>query len=111
MKASEEIERFVAGCVRRIENGYHPERIILFGSYAYGQPSEDSDVDFLIVKSTKDRPFDRRLQVARLISDPHRAVPVDLFVLTPEEIEDRLDAGDQFLQEILDKGEVVYARE
>ena len=110
MRASGKIKQFVADCVERISRGYDPERIILFGSYAYGEPSEDSDVDFLVVKSTEERAFDRRLKVARLISTPHRLVPVDVIVLTSEEIEERVRIGDQFLQQILEKGEVVYAR-
>ena len=69
--------------VRRIRQKFHPERIVLFGSYAYGQATEDSDVDLLVVAKTDLAPRQRYCAVRRLIAD----VPAsfDIIVKTPEE--------------------------
>lgn len=95
--------------VRRVVDGYQPEKIILFGSYAYGKPDSDSDLDLLIIKKTSDRFIDRWINIRQLVSDPKRSIPFDPIVLTPEEIEERLAIGDQFVEEIIKKGEVLYA--
>jgi uncharacterized protein len=95
--------------VEKIKEGYEPDKIILFGSYAYGNPDNDSDIDLLIIKETQDRPIDRRITVRRMTSDPNRFIPFAPIVLTPDEIQQRLRIGDQFIQEIIEKGEVLYA--
>ncbi len=95
--------------VERLVAEYPPEKIILFGSYAYGQPSPDSDIDLLIIKATGEDFFERLHMVRRATVGTHPSVPFDPIVLTPTELEDRLEAGDQFVREILDKGEVLYA--
>jgi len=95
--------------VERLVAEYPPQKIILFGSYAYGQPGPDSDIDLLIIKTTGDEFLERLCTVRRVTVGTHPSVPFDPIVLTPTELEDRLEAGDQFLREIHDKGEVVYA--
>lgn len=94
--------------VEKLKREYHPDKIILFGSYAYGQPNADSDVDLLIIKETLERPIDRRVAVRRIVSSPKRLVPLEVVVLTPGEVCERLEVGDQFLKEILEKGKVVH---
>jgi predicted nucleotidyltransferase len=95
--------------VRVLIQQYQPERIILFGSYAYGEPDSASDIDLLIVRQT-DRPFHKRwAEVCRLVSHLRRGVPFSPFVITPEELEQRLALRDPFFQEILEKGETLYA--
>ena len=94
--------------VSKIKKEYKPSKIILFGSYAYGHPDRDSDIDLLIIKDTMERPIDRRVAVAGIASDPRRLIPLETIVLTPEEVRERLEIGDQFLKEILDKGEVLH---
>jgi hypothetical protein len=64
----------------------------------------------LIVKDTDERPIDRRVAVRRLVYDSRCRIPFSPLVLTPAEIARRLESGDQFLAEILDKGEVLYVR-
>ncbi len=108
MESSQDREMIVRQFATKIERGYHPLKIILFGSYAHGTPGPDSDVDFLVVKETGDRPIDRRIKVRQLLSDPSRRVPIDLLVLTPREVEDRLAKGDQFIEEIVSKGRLLY---
>ena len=95
--------------VRRVVDGYQPEKIILFGSYAYGRPSADSDLDLLIIKKTSERFIDRWTNVRKIVSDPKRSIPFEPLVLTPQEVKERLAIGDQFIEEIITKGEVVYA--
>ncbi len=94
--------------VDKIKQEYQPDKIILFGSYAYGHPDRDSDIDLLIIKDTQERFIDRLSNVTRIASDPKRLTPLEVIVLTPEEIRERLEVGDQFLREALDKGEVLY---
>lgn len=95
--------------VGKIVSEYRPEKIILFGSYAYGAPDRDSDIDLLIIKETKERPIDRRVAVSKIVSDPKLLTPIESLVLTPEEIKTRQEIGDQFIKEILSRGELLYA--
>ena len=95
--------------VKQVVADYQPEKIILFGSYAYGQPGVDSDLDLLIVKKTSKRFIDRWINVRQIVSDPKRSIPFEPFVLTSDELEERLTMGDQFIEEIITKGEVLYA--
>jgi len=109
MKRDARIEQTLNEIVRRLVADYQPEKIILFGSYAYGEPDADSDLDVLIVKETPDRLIDRIFMVHRLVTDAYRNIGFEPLVLTPEEIEQRIRIGDQFVAEILEKGEVLYA--
>jgi len=96
--------------VNCIVEQYQPEKVVLFGSYAYGKPSAGSDVDLLIVKETDDRPIDRRVTVRRIAHAPRRGVPFSPLVITPQELAWRLEMGDPFYREIIDRGQVLYAR-
>lgn len=96
--------------VQEIVESYKPEKIILFGSYAYGQPRSDSDFDLLIVKQTDARPIDRRIEV-RMLLRPLKLRPVVApIVTTQDEIEERLQIGDPFAEEIVTRGHVLYER-
>ena len=110
MKNSSEVQQAIQTIVDRIVKEYTPEEIILFGSYAYGQPNQDSDLDFFIVKDTEKPPLRRRIELRRLLRDDHRRLPLELIVLTPEELDKRLRLRDQFIQEIIDRGKVLYER-
>ncbi|MGQ9550451.1 MAG: nucleotidyltransferase domain-containing protein [Roseiflexus sp.] len=85
----------------------NPEKIILFGSYAYGHPTPDSDVDLLVVWDT-DKPRRDRVVIISLLLYP-RLFPVDILVKTPRELEEEA-LHNFFLQEILRKGIVLYER-
>ena len=88
---------------------YQPERIVLFGSWAYGEPSSESDVDVLIVKQT-DQPFHRRwAEVYQLVQPVVTGIDFSPFVMTPEEVAERQRTHDPFLEEILIRGETLYA--
>ena len=84
---------------RRLVSKLCPERIILFGSYAYGRPTPDSDVDLLVILETDASTTERYLAVSRLLYP--RPFPVDILVRTPREIEQALKAGDFFIREIV----------
>jgi predicted nucleotidyltransferase len=94
--------------VRRIARKLRPQKIILFGSYAYGNPTPDSDVDLLVVMQTKSSSAERSWAVSRLLIP--RPFPVDILVRTPREITYALGVGDFFVQEIISQGQVLYER-
>ena len=90
----------------KIVGEFHPEKIILFGSHAWGEPGPDSDVDLLIIKKTNDTRRTAREIDGALFPRPF---PLDLIVYDPEQIGRRQEAGDPWLNEILMRGKVLYA--
>jgi uncharacterized protein len=94
--------------IRKIVQELDPEKIVLFGSYAYGSPTPNSDVDLLVIMMTDASPKDRSWAVSRLLLP--RPFPVDILVKTPHEVKMGLEAGDFFLREILSRGKVLYDR-
>ncbi|MBC7226277.1 MAG: nucleotidyltransferase domain-containing protein [Thermoflexales bacterium] len=93
--------------IEKIVQAVKPEKIILFGSYAYGNPTPDSDVDLLIIWDT-DKPPRERLVTISLLLYP-RPFPVDLIVKTPRELEEELPRN-FFLREAVTRGIVLYER-
>ena len=89
----------------RIVKEFKPEKIILFGSYAWGKPHKDSDVDLFIMKKTKNI-----RQTARDIDGYlfPRLFPIDIIVYTPEQTKQRLKIRDFFLEDVVNKGKVLY---
>lgn len=106
-KRTTNLIRRIADEIRR---GYQPDKIILFGSYAYGQPTEASDIDLFIVKETERPRGERFVEVSKLIFKLGSGVSVEPLVYTPGELRERLSLGDPFVVEILAKGEVLYDR-
>ena len=104
----DEIQEIISEIVEKLKSEYEPQKIILFGSYAYGNPREDSDLDLLILKETDKRRVDRFVRVKRIIYNPTRKIPISPLVLTPEELTYRLRIGDDFIKEITRKGIVLY---
>ena len=94
---------------QKVVRAFRPKNIILFGSYAYGKPTADSDLDLLIVMESRDRPAERVRKISDLF-DP-RPLPMDFIVLTPDEIQHRLSGFDPFLEEVLEKGQSLYGSE
>ena len=90
---------------RRIADEFHPERILLFGSYAWSAPLPDSDVDLLVILPFEGKAVAKSVEMRLKVRPPF---PVDLLVRTPEKIRERLALGDPFIRSILDKGEVLY---
>ncbi len=96
--------RVIRGFARAVAEHFHPEKIILFGSYAYGTPHADSDVDILVVMPARNQ-IDQACRIDRLIDAPF---PLDLLVRTPKNMKWRLEEGDSFLTEIVTKGKVLH---
>ncbi len=96
-----------ADCIAEAVN---PERIMLFGSYAYGRPTQDSDVDFLLVVHgwTKKERREAYLKASKALHP--RPFPVDIVVRNFSDIRTRIKQGDCFLQEIIEKGLVLYEK-
>jgi len=98
--------RAIRAIVKQIASQFHPDKIILFGSYAYGKPKPWSDVDLLVVMDTPLRNREQAAQIARAL-DYHFGL--DLLVRTPQQLAERLALGDFFLRDITEKGKVLYA--
>jgi len=106
---SPEIDKVTKQIVSKLRAQYDPEKVILFGSSARGNATNDSDIDLLIIKNTNLRFIDRWIAVRKILSDPSRKFAIDTLVMTPLEIAERLSRGDQFIADIIQHGEVLYA--
>ena len=89
----------------RIAREFHPERIILFGSYAYGTPTDDSDVDLLVILPFEGKPTRKALEI---LNKMNPRISLDLLVRTPEQVAERLNNQDWFMREIIEKGLMLY---
>ena len=89
-----------------IAREFAPLKIILFGSYAYGTPTEDSDVDLCVVMAIPES--QTRRQAVEIRQRIPRRFRMDLLVRSPEEIAYRVSHNDWFLREIMQKGQVLY---
>lgn len=100
--------QMIQDITKRLVKVYNPEAIYLFGSYAWGHPDEDSDLDFLIiVEEVKDR-YKALLAGHEELGDLE--IPKDLLVVTSEEFETRSQKASQFMYKIKHQGKQVYAR-
>ena len=99
-------EPLLVEIARRIVDHFNPDKIILFGSYAYGAPRNDSDLDLLVIMDTEMGPAARSAAVARICRPKY--VAMDIVVRTPEEIQTRLRNFDPFLEEIFKLGRTLY---
>ena len=89
---------------------FHPERVILFGSYAYGEPTADSDVDLLIVRDIEKSPVSEATRIRRALRHLRHSVsnlPLDIMVRAPEDLRERIAQGADFHEEIVRKGIVL----
>src|SRR5438128_8828673 len=98
--------RVIRHFARQVAERFHPDRIILFGSYAYGQPHADSDVDILVVMPARNQ-IDQAVRISLTIDPPFA---LDIIVRTPRNMKWRLEEGDSFLREIVTKGKVLYEK-
>jgi predicted nucleotidyltransferase len=98
--------RLVRRFARQVAERFQPDKIILFGSYAYGTPHADSDVDILVIMPARNQ-LDQAVKI-ELACDP--PFPLDLIVRTPHNVHWRLAEGESFLREIMSKGKVLYAK-
>ena len=97
----------IYGVARQIARQFSPERIILFGSYAYGAPRPDSDVDFLVLLPFEGKSFRKSLDILNAVNP---GFSVDVIARRPDEARRRYDFGDPLIREAFDKGKVLYER-
>ena len=101
---NQEISERLRKISERLKKEYHAEKVILFGSYATGEVTEDSDIDLFIIAPTNERFFERMAKVRGIIRNLRNGLPVAPIVLTRHELNERVKIGDQFIKEILEKG-------
>src|SRR5713226_8988371 len=98
--------RAIRRYARAIADRFHPDKIILFGSFAYGNPNADSDVDLLVIMPARNQ----RSQAYKIRLALSAPFPLDLLVRTPETMSWRIEEGDSFLREIMAKGKILYEK-
>ena len=98
-------ERVIQAMARLIAEKFKPQKIILFGSYARGNPRPESDVDLMVIMETNLKETDQAIQISHRIE--HR-FGLDLIVYTPRRLKERIQLGDWFLREVLTEGKILY---
>ena len=98
-------EALLSEMTSRLVQTFHPDQVILFGSHAYGQPTPESDLDLLVVMPFSGGYFHQAAKIRRHLALP---IPLDLLVRTPEQLQHRMDIGDRFIREVLERGKVMY---
>src|SRR5712691_1504825 len=98
--------RVIRRFARQVAEKFQPDKIILFGSYAYGTPHEDSDVDILVVMPARNQ-LDQAFKIHCAIEPPF---PLGIIVRTPKNMKWRLEEGESFLTEVMSKGKVLYEK-
>jgi len=89
---------------RQVAERFRPNKIILFGSYAYGTPHEDSDVDLMVVMPAANH-VSQAVRIRLVLPAPF---PMDLLVRTPDDLRQELKEEDWFVREVVEKGKVLY---
>ena len=102
------ISKKIRDLTKKIATYNNPEKIILFGSYAWGKPGLDSDIDICVIEHGISDRRERQLRLRKLLFGA--GLPVDVLSYTPEEIKKRLSCGDFFVKNILSKGASLYER-
>jgi uncharacterized protein len=98
--------RVIRRFARQVASQFRPDKIVLFGSHAYGAPDADSDVDILVVMPARNQ-HDQAVRIRLAIPAPF---PMDLIVRTPKNLEWRLREGESFHTEIMTKGKILYEK-
>jgi predicted nucleotidyltransferase len=95
----------IQALANQIADLFNPQKIVLFGSHAYGKSTSDSDVDLLVVMPCRGRSIEKEFEILQAV---HATFPMDLLVRTPREIARGMASDDFFLKEIMTKGKVLY---
>ncbi len=106
MVSHQEIEAFCNDIIKY----YKPEKIILFGSYAYGTPNNDSDVDLLVIKQTNKRRLERGKELTSLLPNKYN-FPMDILIYNTEEVNKWENVPLAFITSIINKGKLMYKNE
>lgn len=107
---TENIDKILKEIIEKLKSKYNPIKVILYGSYAQGTPRDDSDIDLLILKKTNERRIERFVKVKKIIYNPERKISVSPLIYSPTELNQRLEMGDDFIKEILNKGKILYEK-
>lgn len=102
---NKEVSQHLKNLCEQIVRAVQPQKIILFGSYAYGTPHEDSDIDLLVIMPFEVSPHRQAFNVRMQIETP---MALDLLVRTPEWVAERIRMEDFFIQDIVEQGTVLY---
>ena len=100
-------DKSIAELTERIVREFQPDKIILFGSYAYGQPRPDSDIDLLVVLPFEGRSFRKSLEILNRVAPDFS---VDLLARRPDDTAQRYAEGDPLIREAVDHGKILYER-
>jgi uncharacterized protein len=98
---------YIQSIVDRIVEQFHPEKVILFGSYAYGEPTEDSDIDLMLVMDYEGRDIHQAMQIYRALNYPGM---LDLKIRTPAEMVERNKPEYVLTWTVINKGRTLYER-
>ena len=100
-----DVQNHIKELCQEIVERFSPQKVILFGSYAYGVPNADSDIDLLVVM-----PFDGRVhkQAVKVRKGLSSRMPIDLIVRTPEQVRERVEMEDFFMREIVEQGKILH---
>ena len=91
--------------VQQIVDKFHPEKVILFGSHAYGEPSKDSDVDLLVILQTEENPMHMAGLISASVDHPF---PLDILVMSSSHLKEYLNENAIFPSHVINKGVVLY---
>lgn len=93
---------------RAIALEFHPDKIVLFGSHASGKPHPESDVDLLVVMPFEGSPFRQAAVILDHVVHAIGVVPLDLLVRTAQQVQERIQMGDTFMRDVIERGRVMY---
>ena len=109
MSRKKKLIKELAKLKKEIIKSYKPEKIILFGSLAWGRVGPDSDIDLMVIKKSKKRPSERFNDFAKKV-DTMVDAPKDIIIFTPGEIKKRLSIEDDFILDVIERGKVLYEK-
>jgi predicted nucleotidyltransferase len=93
---------------RAIAIKFHSDQIVLFGSHAHGKPRPESDVDLLVVMPFEGSPFRQAAVILDHVVHAVGVIPLDLLVRTAEQVQERIQMGDTFMRDVIERGRVMY---
>ncbi len=108
MQTAQNIKQLIEQIKETIVKGSNPQKIVLFGSFAQGQPGQDSDLDILVIKESALR-RDKRARKIHELFNPY-PYPMDILVYTPQEVAEYKNFKGSFISQILSTGKVIYER-
>lgn len=100
-----DVQAHIRHLCNQIVEKFRPQKVILFGSYAYGTPTYDSDIDLLVIMPYVGSNHEQAVAIRRNLD---AEMPVDLLVRSPEQVRERIEMADFFMREIIDQGKVLY---